>query len=67
MKRADTAVRTVFGTAPKLQRMMQYWAATALLYLICAMLLVLQVAAGITAPGKAIPLVLYSVAGALCF
>jgi len=59
--------RTLFGSEPKLQRMMQYWIATALLYLICAFLLVLQVAGRITAPGTAIPLVLYTIAGAAFF
>lgn len=67
MKRAGTLVRTLFGEAPKLQRMMQYWVATAFVYLLCVVLLMLQVAAGVTAFSAALPLAVYTIAGAAFF
>ena len=67
MTRAETLVRTVFGAEPKLQRMMQYWAASTLLYAVCGLLLVLQVATAITAPAHAIALIVYTAAGSVCF
>ena len=60
-------MRRVFGADPKLQRMMQYWIATALLYAICVLLMVLQVASHVTPLALAMPLIAYTVAGALAF
>lgn len=67
MMRAGALLRTLFGADAKLQRMMQYWAASMLLYAVCGLLLVLQVAAGMSAPSSAITLILYSGAGSICF
>ena len=67
MTRQDALVRTLFGAEPKLQRMMQYWIATALLYAICVLLLVLQVANHVTRLALAMPLVAYTIAGTLAF
>jgi diguanylate cyclase (GGDEF)-like protein len=64
MKRTRMLMHTLFGAAPKLQRMMLYWVATACVYLFCIVLLVLQVAAGVTDAGAALPLALYTIAGA---
>lgn len=55
----------LFGTTPMLRRLVRYWSATALLYAICAALLLLQVTAGVTPLDQALPLALYTVAVAL--
>jgi diguanylate cyclase (GGDEF)-like protein len=65
--RREALMRRLFGADPKLQRMMQYWIATALLYAICVFLVVLQVASHVTPFALAMPLVAYTVAGALAF
>jgi diguanylate cyclase (GGDEF)-like protein len=65
--RREALRRRLFGADPKLQRMMQYWIATALLYAICVFLMVLQVASHVTPLALAMPLVAYTVAGALAF
>jgi diguanylate cyclase (GGDEF)-like protein len=65
--RREALMRRLFGADPKLQRMMQYWIATALLYAICVFLMVLQVASHVTPLALAMPLVAYTAAGALAF
>jgi diguanylate cyclase (GGDEF)-like protein len=65
--RREVLMRRLFGADPKLQRMMQYWIATALLYAICVFLMVLQVASHVTPLALAMPLVAYTAAGALAF
>jgi diguanylate cyclase (GGDEF)-like protein len=59
--------KTLFGVEPKLQRMLQYWAATGLLYAVCCMLILLQVGIGVTAPAAGIGLTLYSLTGVAFF
>jgi diguanylate cyclase (GGDEF)-like protein len=60
-------VRILFGVEPKLHRMLQYWAATAALYLVCILLIRLQMMGGITGPGPGAALCWYGAAGALFF
>jgi diguanylate cyclase (GGDEF)-like protein len=62
-----TLARILFGVEPKLHRMLQYWAATAALYLFCITLVLFQIALGVTAPGPGIALCSYGAAGALFF
>lgn len=57
----------LFSAQPKLQRMLQYWAATVVLYMICGVLVSLQVAAGATEPGVAARLVTYGMGGVAFF
>jgi diguanylate cyclase (GGDEF)-like protein len=59
--------RALFGVEPKLHRMLHYWAATAALYLVCILLIRLQVGAGITGRGSGTALCWYGAAGALFF
>ena len=67
MTHQDALVRSLFGTAPKVRRMVKYWAATAVLYVVVTALLGLQVAAGLTTAASALPLAIYSIAGCLVF
>jgi diguanylate cyclase (GGDEF)-like protein len=67
MNGAGALVRTLFGADAKLQRMMQYWAASAFVYLVCVALLLAQCAAGVTPLVQALPLVGYTIGGALVF
>ncbi len=62
-----TLARALFGVEPKLHRMLQYWAATAALYLVCILLIRLQMAAGITGRAAGTGLCWYGLAGALFF
>jgi diguanylate cyclase (GGDEF)-like protein len=55
------------GTDPGLHRMLRYWAATCVLYVICIALLVLQVRHGLSDAGAAHPLVAFGACGALAF
>ena len=67
MNRATALMATLLGETPTLQRMMQYWMATAFVYLLCILLLAMQVAVGVTDLGHAVPLALYTIAGAALF
>jgi len=60
-------VRALFGVEPKLHRMLHYWAATAALYVVCILLIRLQMGVGITARGPGTALCWYGAAGALFF
>lgn len=60
-------IRSLFGADPKLQRMMQYWAATAFLYIVCAALVLLQIGQGVTTPNRGMPLIEYTLCGGLFF
>jgi diguanylate cyclase (GGDEF)-like protein len=62
-----TIVRLLAGTDPKLHRPLAYWAATAVLYSVCIVLLVLQGRVGVTAPGAIAALCWYGAAGVLFF
>lgn len=62
-----TFARALFGVEPKLHRMLHYWAATAALYLVCILLIGLQMDVGITGRGPGTALCWYGVAGALFF
>jgi diguanylate cyclase (GGDEF)-like protein len=64
---SSALLRTLFGAEPKLLRLMRYWAATALLYLVCMVLMTLEVVAGICTLPAALPLMLYCAAGILVF
>jgi diguanylate cyclase (GGDEF)-like protein len=60
-------MRILFGDEPKLQRMLQYWAAASFVYLVCIVLLAMQVQAGVTPFAQALPLAAYTLGGALFF
>jgi diguanylate cyclase (GGDEF)-like protein len=55
------------GTDPGMRRMLQYWAATWVLYVICIVLLSLQVAHGLSDPDAARGLMAFGACGALSF
>ena len=55
----------LFGTDAKMHRMLQYWAATAVLYAVCIVLLLIQVRFGLGEPAAAAPLAWYCGAGTL--
>jgi diguanylate cyclase (GGDEF)-like protein len=57
----------LFGTERKLRRMLLYWTATGLLYLVCIVLMLLQIEAGIAARGAALALCWYGAAGIVFF
>jgi diguanylate cyclase (GGDEF)-like protein len=59
--------RALLGAEPKLRRMLQYWAATAMLYSVCIGLILLQQRAGLGASDAAIGLCWYGGAGTLFF
>jgi diguanylate cyclase (GGDEF)-like protein len=59
--------KTLFGAEPKLQRMLQYWAATGLLYAVTGVLILLQVRIGVTASAAGICLALYGLSGVAFF
>jgi diguanylate cyclase (GGDEF)-like protein len=61
------AVALLCGTDPGLHRMLQYWAATVVLYVICIGLLMLQVRHGLSDAGAAHGLVTFGACGALFF
>ncbi|VXB01702.1 diguanylate cyclase [Massilia sp. 9I] len=55
------------GTEPGLRRMLQYWAATCILYVICIVLLLAQVSQGMADPVAAHRLIGYGGCGAIAF
>lgn len=55
------------GTDPRLRRMLQYWAATAMLYAIFLILMCLEAAGGALAPASVAGLGLYLVCGGTAF
>jgi diguanylate cyclase (GGDEF)-like protein len=55
------------GTDPGLRRMLQYWVATFVLYVVCIGLLFAQVDQGLSDPGAARALVAFGACGALVF
>ena len=57
----------LFGSDPKLRRLLWYWAGSALLYLLAIGVMILQVRAGIVAPEGAWNLISFGVAGVLFF
>jgi diguanylate cyclase (GGDEF)-like protein len=63
----STLVRALLGTDPKLYRMLVYWAATAVLYLICLALVLSQVGAGLSAAADAAAVSCYGIGGLLFF
>jgi diguanylate cyclase (GGDEF)-like protein len=67
MKAPRGLTRRLFGADPKQKRLIQYWAAAAVMYLVCALLLLLQVVAGNTDPARGLLLATFSVGGALAF
>ncbi|MFL6672992.1 MAG: diguanylate cyclase domain-containing protein [Massilia sp.] len=67
MRLTQPLVHLLFGAEPKLHRMLRYWAATAALYTVCIGLLVLQLRAGVAAPGAGPGLCWYGAGGALAF
>ena len=60
-------VTILFSAEPKLQRMLQYWAATVVLYVVCGVLVTLQVRAGVTEPAVAACLIGYGMGGVAFF
>lgn len=64
---ATAASNALFGAEPALRRMLNYWAATALLYVASIALLACQVARGYSAPGPATLLACVAASGSLCF
>jgi diguanylate cyclase len=61
-------LRTIlFGSEPKLHRMLQYWAATALLYVVCIGLAATQVRQGITEPAVYRATTVYGTLGVMFF
>jgi diguanylate cyclase (GGDEF)-like protein len=62
-----TIARMLAGTDPKLHRPLAYWAATAVLYLLCMALLLLQGRLGVTAPAAIAALCWYGMGGVLFF
>lgn len=59
--------RTLFGAEPRLQRMLQYWAATGLLYLVSSVIILLQMQIGVTEPAAGIYLAAYGLSGTAFF
>ncbi|MCC2972270.1 diguanylate cyclase [Massilia sp. IC2-476] len=57
----------LIGNDPGLRRMLQYWGATCILYVACIVLLLAQVAEGMTDPVAAHRLIGYGGCGAVCF
>jgi diguanylate cyclase (GGDEF)-like protein len=55
------------GTDPRMRRMLQYWAATGVLYVVCIGLLTMQVEQGLSDAGAAHGLVAFGACGALAF
>ncbi|UVW30168.1 GGDEF domain-containing protein [Massilia sp. H6] len=55
------------GTDPGLRRSLQYWAGTCLLYIVCIMLLQVQVDTGVSQAGAARGLMMFGGCGALLF
>ena len=55
------------GSEPGLHRMLQYWAATCVLYVVCIALLVVQVEQGLSQPGAANGLIVFGACGASAF
>jgi len=55
------------GTDPGLRRMLQYWVATFVLYVVCIGLLFVQVGQGLSDPGAARALVAFGACGAFVF
>ncbi|OON63597.1 GGDEF domain-containing protein [Massilia sp. KIM] len=60
-------LRLLAGSERSLRRMLQYWAATAVLYLVCIALLLVQVESGISEPAGAFWLTVFGGSGALLF
>ena len=67
MKWPRALMRLLLGPDPRQKRLIQYWAAAAVMYMVCALLLLLQVVAGNTDPAQGLALTLFSVGGALAF
>jgi diguanylate cyclase (GGDEF)-like protein len=59
--------QTLFGVEPKLRRMLQYWAATAALYAVCGVLILLQVHIGVTPPVGGACLAAFGISGVAFF
>lgn len=57
----------LYGTEPGLRRMLHYWAATCILYVVCIALLMLQVGLGLSDPGAAHGLVVFGAIGTFVF
>ena len=57
----------LYGADPGLRRMLHYWAATCILYVICIGLLMLQVEQGLSDPDAAHGLVAFGACGAFAF
>jgi len=60
-------VRFLCGSDPGLRRMLQYWAATCVLYVACILLLLAQVAEGMADPAASYRLIGWGGCGALAF
>lgn len=67
MKPVRDTTRALFGAEPALRRLLNYWIATALLYLAGILLLACQVAWGYTPREPAMQLAGVAAAGTLCF
>lgn len=67
MRLAQRVLALLRGSEPGLHRMLGYWAGTAVLYLACTVLLLLQVSQGLTDPVAAHQLIGYGGAGAMLF
>ncbi|CAN7478790.1 GGDEF domain-containing protein [Massilia sp. LjRoot122] len=60
-------IELLCGTEPKLRRMLQYWAATCLLYVVCIGLMLVQVDQGMTDPVTATRLIAFGSCGVCAF
>lgn len=67
MKPSLRLVELLCGTDPKLRRMLQYWAATCLLYVVCIALMLVQVDQGMTDPVAAGWLIAFGSCGVCAF
>lgn len=68
MRRAATAhvvLRAVFGRTRQLRRMLLYWAASALVFLVCLAIVLVEIRIGVMALAAALPLMIYSASGVL--
>ena len=61
----NPVLRALFGHTPQLQRMLVYWAASVLVYVVCGLLVHVQILAGVTSSAAALPLVIYSASGVM--
>lgn len=62
---AHRILRLLFGRTRQLQRMLRYWVATALVFLVCLAIVLVQIRVGVMARADALPLIIYGASGVM--